>query len=298
MSTHLFKMVLVVALTQGYRTLGNKVGPRWAGLASGLPCTSAVALIGGGFDRGISYAATMAGASLVGLIGAAVLPLAYARAAVAGWAIPAIVALSIGSYLAVATIASVLAPVNPGGAMGFSGLAVLGAAVLASRINAPSIRTPVASRNPSQLRTWAIRTSAPLACLTGTLAAGNWIGPAGAGLMGSFPAVALTIVALTHLESGSAAAVRMARAFPPGNLGMVAFLGAFRIAGPGVGLVGATILGYLAAVLTLAAVSRFQRREVLVEQSPQPRPEILVLVTIPRPRDGRRFSPRIERLAA
>ena len=298
MSTHLVKLALVVVLTQGYRALGSKVGPRWAGLAAGLPCTSAVALIGGGCDRGVEYAVTMAGASLIGLVGAAALPLAYARATLAGWSMAGIVAVSIISFLGVTALAGVVVPASPGASAAFSGLAVLAAATLAGKVVEPPDGRRVATAIRSPALTWAIRTLAPLACLGGTLAAGAWIGPGGAGLMGSFPAVTLTIVALTHLESGPGAAIRMARAFPPGNLGMVAFLAAFRLAAGGVGLMGATGLGYFAALVTLATVSRLQRREVAATASPGRRPDVLFLVQIPRPRAVRRFKPRFERLAA
>jgi len=305
MSTHLVKIALVVALTHGYRAIGRKVGPRWAGLAAGLPCASAVALVGGGMDRGGDYAWAMAESSLLGLIGAAALPLAYARAIGEGWPMPGVLAAAVGSYVAATALAGLVAPAEGGAAtVAISGLAVLAAATLAGRIVVPPDAARARPAPPATARAWAIRTAAPLACLLGTLATGEWLGPGGAGLMGAFPAVTLSLVILAHLEAGPGPAIRLARAFPPGNLGMVAFLGTFRLVGPASGLAGATALGYLAAIATLAAVARFGRDRAVPEPRTGPRPQhvpLAVSAGVIRPawpRSGRRFSPRIERLAA
>ena len=87
---HLWKLALVVALSHGYRVVGRTVGPRWAGLITALPCSTAVALLGGGSDRGVGYAVAMANTCWVGLAGASALPLAFASATVAGWGLIAI----------------------------------------------------------------------------------------------------------------------------------------------------------------------------------------------------------------
>lgn len=303
MSTHLMKMAMVVVLSHGYRAIGRRVGPRCAGLAAGLPCASAVALVGGGIDRGVGYASTMAEASLIGLIGAAALPLAYARAIAEGWSTPVAVAGAVGAYLAASAVAVQVAPAGGGAAaVAFSGLAVLAASAAAGRIAVPPDSSRPRPAALSTARTWAFRTFTPLACLTGTLAVGEWQGPGVAGLMSAFPAVTLSLVIVARLEAGTGPAIRMARAFPPGNLGMVAFLGVFRLVGPASGLAWATTLGYLAAFVTLGALARFGREEAIAGARPGPRPEVCAEIagTIRPswPRVGRQFSPRIERLAA
>src|SRR4051794_40857658 len=85
MSGHLGKIALMLAMTHGFRAMGRLTNPRWAGLALGLPCSTAVALVGGGFDRGAEFAVRMSGNSLIGLAGAVALPLAYSRAIGRGW---------------------------------------------------------------------------------------------------------------------------------------------------------------------------------------------------------------------
>ena len=68
------------------------------------------------------------------------------------------------------------------------------------------------------------------------------------------PAVTLTVLLLTHLESGSFSALRMARALPAGNLGMLAFLASFRVSCPVLGLLWGTILSYVATLAMLTLV--------------------------------------------
>ncbi len=299
MSDHLLKMALVVALTQGYRTIARKVGPRWGGLAAGLPCTSAVALVGSGCDRGVEFALSMAEMSLLGLVGAATLPLAFARAASLGWPIAGVVASAVAAYLAATTAAGLLSPPGGGGGtLAISALAVLTAATLATRIEVPAGLARPRARGPSAVRTWALRTSIPVGCLLAALGLGEMLGPAGAALMSTFPGVTLTFLLLTHLEAGPASAARLARAFPPGNLGMVAFFAAFRFGALRFGLGWGTALGYLAALGALAIVARFgvPRLEARLRRPSRPGPVILYPPAWPR--TGRRFLPLVESIAA
>ena len=75
--------------------------------------------------------------------------------------------------------------------------------------------------------------------------------------MSTFPGLTLTVLVMTHLESGAGPAIKMARALPSGNLGMVAFLAAFRFASPVLGLGWGTASGYLAALAMLVLVVSF-----------------------------------------
>ena len=88
----------------------------------------------------------------------------------------------------------------------------------------------------------------PAACLAAVIGAGEALGPDAAGRLGTFPAMTLTALLLTNLEAGAVPAARMARALPPGNWAMVAFLAAFTQAAPRLGLLAGTGLAYLAAL--------------------------------------------------
>jgi len=252
-------------------------------------------------DRGVPYAVAMAETGLLGLVGAATLPLAYAVAVAAGWRVPGVVAAAVGSYLAAASAAGLLFPPGSegGGCLAISALAVLTAATLAGRVAVPEAASRVVLVPRSAARTWALRTVIPPACLLAAIGVGGALGPGGAGLMSTFPGMTLTILLMTHLEGGSGPATRMARAFPPGNLGMVAFLAVFRFGVPGLGLGWATALGYLAAVATLAIVARYGLRGIARDRARDRSRRRTADPAAPAwPRDCRRFSPRVESVAA
>jgi hypothetical protein len=59
------------------------------------------------------------------------------------------------------------------------------------------------------------------------------------------------VLAVTHLEAGPAEASRIAKVLPAGNTSTLAFLAAFRLANPEIGLGGGTIAGYAAALASL-----------------------------------------------
>jgi hypothetical protein len=296
MIAHLGKIALMVVMTHGFRTMGRLASPRWAGLALGLPCTTAVALIGGGSDRGIDYAVAMSSNSLIGLAGAVALPMAYARAVLRGWKLPWAILLGISTYLVVALCAGKMLPRSGVANLSVACLAVVGAIGLASRIRV--VEDQDTDHRPlPRLPIRLLRTFVPMICLLSSLILGELLGAQVAGLMSTFPGMTLTILLLTHVESGAVAALRMARALPVGNLGMVAFLAAFRFGSPSLGLVWGSILSYACALAMLTLVVLFGRfkesgRNRLRKWLRNWNEPGTVLATWPR--RGRRFSPYVE----
>ena len=298
MSEHLGKIALMMAMTHGFGALGRKSNPRWAGLALGLPCTTAVALVGGGWDRGVDYAVAMAGTSLVGLTGAVMLPVVYARTLGQGWRLHGAVLAAMATYLATSFLTGRLLPTDDGSRLGVAAIVVLAAIWMMGRISAdgPQRRRILPSSSLSKWRIQAVRSIVPVCCLLGSLVLGDTFGPEVAGLLSTFPGITMAVLLITHLESGPASAIRMARALPAGNLGMVAFLAAFRSGCPNLGLVWGTMAGYMAAVAMLAIVVKFDDLRAMASRwlRSTARPEM----PEPWPKAGRRFSPLIERLAA
>ncbi len=284
----------MVMMSHGFRALGKITGPRWAGLALGLPCSTAVALVGGGSDRGVEYAVLMSSTSLIGLAGAVALPMAYAQAILRGWRVSRAILLGVASYLIVTLAVGRSLPGRGDACLGAALMAVVGASVLAVRIRVVDGDGPTRRRPPSTATTRLLRTAVPIACLLASLGMGEAFGPEVAGLMSTFPGVTLTVLCLAHLEAGPSSALRMARALPLGNLGMVAFLAAFRFGCPTFGLAWGTFLAYAAALAILAlvigwdrlrgwALERFERLSGLREAT---RPAW--------PKACRRFSPLLE----
>ena len=287
MSTILAKILLVVVMSHVLRLIGRTAGPRWGGLALGLPCTTAVALAGCGVDRGPAFSLAMADHCLLGLAGAVVLPLGFAGSIRRGHRLGICVLAAALTYFGMAWMAGQLSPILIGGQLAVASLAVLAATKLAAG-GAIDGDEPDETRPRPTWRTVALRTGVPIACLLVILAGGAFFGPIGSGLLGTFPGVGLTLLILTHLESGPAAALRMARSLPSGNFGMVAFLGIFRWASPEAGLGWGMAFAYLAAVAMLATVALIGIGGRQTNQTPRP--------IWPRP--GRTFRPGLEALAA
>jgi hypothetical protein len=254
MSAHLAKIVLMVVMSQGFRSLGRISGPRMAGLALGLPCSTAVALVGCGLDQGIDYAVLMSGTSLIGLAGAVALPMAYVRAVTRGWRLHRAILLGVASYLIVALSVGRLLPGRGDASLAVALLAVVTACVAAGRMRVGHGAKKPSGKSLPTASTRLLSAVVPIACLLAAIGMGEAFGPEVAGLMSTFPGVTLTVLCLTHLECGPSSAIRMARALPTGNLGMVAFLATFRFVSPSLGLVWGTVLGYLATLVILALV--------------------------------------------
>jgi hypothetical protein len=294
MSAHLGKIALMVVMTHGFRTLGRLSNPRWAGLALGLPCSTAVALVGGGADRGVEYAVVMSSMSLIGLAGAVALPMAYAQAVLRGWRLPWAILVGVASYLIVALAAGRLLPAGGDGSLGLALMAVVAAALMASRMQVEVGAEPPLRRASPVASTRVLRTVVPIACLLASLGLGEVFGAEVAGLMSTFPGVTLTVLCLTHLEAGPVPAIRMARALPAGNLGMVAFLAAFRFGCPSFGLTWGTFLGYLASLAILALVISFDGLRDFVSRRARPSSGFHGPIRPGWPKACRRFSPGLE----
>ena len=96
------KCAVLIVLIHIFRALGRCAGPRFSGLALGLPSTTAVVLIFCGCEHGSVAATEMAESSLLGLVAAVSLPLAFIGSVRLGWPLWGAVAASVGGYLLVA----------------------------------------------------------------------------------------------------------------------------------------------------------------------------------------------------
>jgi hypothetical protein len=256
----LVKCLVLIALIHGLRQIGRRIGPRASGLILGLPSSTAILLVLCGWEKGSAGASEMAEASLLGLVAAVALPLAYARSVRRGWPLAGAMAAALASYL---LVASVLGYLRPTGVLECLAIA-LGAIVIASCL-AGRIRNLDASR-PRRIRSarWpsAVRTSIPAAYVILAAMIGRAASPSWAGLVSTFPSMSLAILAVTHLEEGPSEASAIARTLPLANLSTAAFLAVFRTACPALGLGLGTFWGYVAALLNTAAIELVARRAV------------------------------------
>ncbi|AGA31164.1 hypothetical protein [Singulisphaera acidiphila] len=258
MTELLWKIALLAALTHGIRALGRIAGPQRGSLLLGLPSTTAVALVACGQASGIGGASEMAEASLSGLVAAVALPLVFAQSLAQGRQLVWSVAAAVFVYLAVAWGSILVPDSGPAGRIAIATFAVLAACRCADRIAIN--RNQPTSITPSRLRCLLLRTAVPAACLVAITGLREVTGVRWAGIFSTFPGMTLAVLVVTYLESSPAEAGRMAKSLPSANLGMVAFIGAFRFGCPAVGLGWGTVCGYALATLTLLVVGGLARR--------------------------------------
>jgi hypothetical protein len=307
------KAMILIGLTHGMRVLGRLTGPRLCAMLVAMPCSTAIVLIGCGRERGILDAAAMAEASLLGLIAAVALPLAYAHALGRGWRLHWALGAAFAGYSGMAWVFSRIPSLEAWQCLCLCFVAILAACRLADRIPAPDdTRNRIA---PSSIRTLVLRTAIPVVCLFMVTAARDAVGARWAGFLSTFPGMTLAVLVISYLEAGPVEASRMARSLPLGNLSMVAFLAAFRFGCPAIGLGWGSVCGYAAALTVLLGVVRQSRppkappaRSLLRadaarrypirppwERLRRPRlPRARRTVRRRRPRPSVRFAPRVE----
>ncbi len=253
----LVKCAALIVMIYGFRILGRLAGPRWSALALGLPSTTAVVLIVCGCERGSAAATEMAESSLLGLAAAVALPLAYVQVVRLGWRLPAALVTAVAGYVVVAVTLGNLPATSVLPRLGIALFAILSASYWAGRLPIPErIR---AGASLSAFQTMVVRTAIPATYVLVLGIVESISGPGWAGLVSTFPSMSLVVLAVTHLEAGSAEASRIAKVLPVGNFSTLAFLAAFHLTSKDFGLAGATLAGYAAAVAALLVIERSDR---------------------------------------
>jgi hypothetical protein len=319
------KCAALVVMIHAFRLLGRLAGPHWSALALGLPSTTAIVLVLCGCERGIAGATEMAGSSLLGLAAAVALPSAYAQAVRRGWRLPGSLAAAVTGYLVVASTLGCMPASGVVPRLAIALFAIVSAACWARRLPIPEVSHAGVVLSPFQVM--GVRTAIPAIYVVVLGIVERVAGPGWAGLVSTFPSMSLVVLAVTHLEAGPAEASRIARVLPLGNTSTLAFLAAFHVMSTNIGLAGATVGGYVAAVTVLVVIERNDRIRGLVRLAAADAAEIwqsqivpawlaiqvecrqiAVALSTPRPRAPRylvhrrprhrgRFAPRVETLA-
>jgi hypothetical protein len=248
------KCGLLVVMIHLFRALGQLAGPRFSGLALGLPSTTAVVLIFCGCEQGSVAATQMAESGLLGLVAALSLPLAFIGSVRLGWRLWGAIATSVGGYLVLAAGLGCLPATGMLPKVSLAAAALLGAAMWV-RGRECSMEGKVRPRVPlSRVRTMLFRTATPVIYLIMLGIAQELAGPSWAGLVSTFPSLSLVVLIVTYLESGPAEASRIAQVLPSGNASTLAFLAVFRVVCPEAGVAWATLAGYGAALSVLISI--------------------------------------------
>jgi hypothetical protein len=248
------KCVGLIVMIHVFRILGRLAGPRWSALALGLPSTTAIVLFFCGCERGTAAATEMAGSSLLGLAAAVALPLAYAHSARLGWRLPGALAAAVTGYLIVAATLAALPSPGAFPRIGIAFLSIILAARFAPRLALPAEQRPRGALSIAEAI--AVRTAIPAIYVIAFATVERLGGPGLAGLVSTFPSMSLVVLVVTHLEAGPAEASRIARLLPLGNCSTLAFLATFYLMSTSIGLAGATLAGYAAALAALVVIER------------------------------------------
>lgn len=204
----LVKCVALIIVIHGLRAVCRRIGPRASGLILGLPSSTGIILFLCGRERGWTGAAEMAEASLLGLVAAVSLPLAYVQAVQQGWPLPGAIVASISAYFIVASGLGTLHPGGPLECLGIALGAILLTSILAARIDLPSYST----RRFTRSSRWSslVRTTVPALYVVVVGVASGAASPRWAGLVSTFPSMSTVLLIVTHLEEGPAEASRIA----------------------------------------------------------------------------------------
>jgi plasmid stabilization system protein ParE len=258
----LLKCVALITVIHGLRAVCRRIGPRASGLILGLPSSTGIILFLCSRERGSTGMSEMAEASLLGLVAAVSLPLAYAHAAQRGWCLPRAIGAAIAAYFIVAWGLGSLHPGGPFECLGLALGAILLTSILAARIDLPRGSVTGFTRSPR----WSsvVRTAVPAVYVLVVGIASGAASPKWAGLVSTFPSMSTVLLTVTHLEEGPVEASRIARALPSANLSTAAFLAAYRFGCPLLGPGWAMILGYAVALTNLAAIELARARRDLV----------------------------------
>jgi hypothetical protein len=248
------KCALLIVMIHLFRALGQLAGPRFSGLALGLPSTTAVVLIFRGCEQGSSAATQMADSGLLGLVAAVSLPLAFIASVRLGWRLWGAIGTSVGGYVAVAAGLGCLPSTGVLPRVSLAAAALLGAAMWVRGRECSTEGDGWGTMRLSRLRTMLLRTATPVLYLIVLAIAQQLAGPSWAGLMSTFPSLSLVVLIVTYLESGPGEASRIAQVLPSGNTSTLAFLAVFRLVCSEAGVAWGTLAGYAAALGVLIVI--------------------------------------------
>jgi hypothetical protein len=248
------KCAVLIVMIHLFRALGQWAGPRFSGLALGLPSTTAVVLIFAGCEQGSAAASQMADSGLLGLVAAVSLPLAFMGSVRMGWQLWQVIAASVGGYAVVAAALGCLPATGVVPRASLATAALVGAAMWVRGREGSTDGHSRAGGRLTRFRTMLLRTATPMLYLVVLASAQQLAGPSWAGLVSTFPSLSLVVLIVTYLESGPGEASRIAQVLPSGNTSTLAFLAVFRLVCSDAGVAWGTLAGYGAAVGVLIAI--------------------------------------------
>jgi hypothetical protein len=237
---------LVGVSTMAARVWGHGVG----GVVSAFPLIVGPALLLAGLREGAAFAASMAAATLIGLVALSGFVLAYGRSARrCGWP------LSLGLAWAAAAVVAMVAGRIGGGLPGAPAAAVVSLALT----HAALPRTREAEVGAC-LPGWEMHARIALTALliVGLILAGERFGPTVAGILAALPALASVLAVFTHARHGHDPLIAMLRGMLVGLAAFVSFCALIALLVEPTGVIPAFVVATGDAVLIQLIVARLQ----------------------------------------
>jgi hypothetical protein len=255
---------LVAASTTAARVWGHAIG----GVVSAFPLIVGPGLLLAALRQDAAFAATMAAATVLGIVALSGFVLVYGRAAQrCGWP------LSLGLGWGAAAVLGVLVGRVGGGLFG-----ALLAAVMSSTLAHAALPRARRIDVRASLPRWDMPARMALTALliVGLTVAGERFGPTVAGILAALPIVASILAVFTHARHGRDALVAMLRGMLGGLATFVSFCALIALLAEPAGLIPAFTLATCAALLVQLVVavsirgSRFDRRPLAPIEAVEP----------------------------
>lgn len=259
----LTKIVVTVLVVLSLSAVAENVSPRLAGVLSGYPVGSAIALGFYGVEFGADFAGRCASYNLAGLVASQFCVFLYFTASRSSLRFPVVVCsiVAVGGFvLAAWTMAQLQL-------QGWAAVAATSAAILGFSyvLRGQEELRPVARLRYS-FGLLLVRALLAAAMVVAVTAAAGWTGPRWAGLLSAFPVTLFPLLLVMHYSFGSAQTREIIRHFPAGLWSVVAYSLTVSAAYPALGLLPGTLLGFAVATIVLAL--RFLRPGFLLRRQP------------------------------
>jgi len=257
-----WKILVSIAAVVGLSLVAEHVSPRVAGILSGYPLGSAIALFFIGIEQGAEFAAQAASHTLAGFSASLVLAGAYwlGSRGLSRWHLPA-AALSgvVGFLLASALLNQLPLALLSGGVLTL--VTIVACTWLFRSIPNALVGARVRFSH-GVLLFRALMATATVLLITGLA---SWIGPAWAGLLSAFPITLFPFMLIIHYSYGKPQVYTVIRNYPVGLWALAIYAVTIHFAYPSLGVGLGTLVGFAMASVYLVGLSFFyswrQRRE-------------------------------------
>lgn len=255
----LMKVVIIVVATNGFRWIAEKFGPTVGGYVLALPCSTAIVLIFYANEHGTDSAIVAAQNGILGVVSAVIFALVFSYLLSQETRLAISMIIASGGFVAASAVIHALSVPSIHIRTVASVLGVMIATRLADLLPTPELKTK-GCRMPAWNKIF-IRTFIASAAILGINGIQNLLSEQWAGLLSTYPCTFVAVLTVTFVECGRADAIRLAKAFPAGNFGMIGFIVSFGGIPSDVGPVTRVITAYAVA---LAVVLLIQARKFIV----------------------------------